>query len=38
MSAVIDWDSPLWGQPGHNVHVSAWAPDGRHDDDTGDEQ
>ena len=23
MRAPIDWDSPTWGQPGHNVHVSA---------------
>jgi hypothetical protein len=19
---MIDWDSPTWGQPGHNVHAS----------------
>ena len=21
---MIDWDSPEWGQKGHNVHVSAY--------------
>jgi len=21
---MIDWDSPQWGQEGHNVHVSAY--------------
>lgn len=34
----VDWDSPTWGQPGHNVHHAAWALDKRHDDETGDEQ
>jgi hypothetical protein len=33
----IDWDSPTWGQPGHNVHVADWAPDGTHDDVTDEE-
>ncbi len=35
---AIDWDSPTWGQPGHNVHESAWAPDRKHADETGDDQ
>lgn len=34
MSALVDWDSPRWGQPGHNVHEAAWAADGTHDDTT----
>lgn len=34
MSALIDWDSPLWGVAGHNVHISAWAPDPKHADET----
>ena len=34
---MVDWDSPTWGQPGHNVHVSAWAPDARHDDNAQDD-
>lgn len=33
---IVDWDSPTWGQVGHNVHESAWAPDGTHDDITDD--
>lgn len=20
---AIDWDSPTWGKPGHNVHIAA---------------
>jgi hypothetical protein len=20
---MIDWDSPNWGRPGHNVHLAA---------------
>lgn len=35
---TVDWDSAMWGQLGHNVHAAAWAPDGRHDDQTGDDQ
>lgn len=31
----IDWDSETWGG---GVHIAAWAPDGRHDDNTGDDQ
>lgn len=27
MTALVDWSSPTWGQPGHNVHVATWAPD-----------
>lgn len=23
MTALIDWDSPRWGQPGHNVHEAT---------------
>lgn len=38
MSALIDWDSPLWGVAGSNVHESAWAADSKHGDETGDEQ
>lgn len=35
---LIDWDDvEHWGQPGMNVHIAAWAADGRHDDET-DEQ
>lgn len=34
----VDWDSPLWGQPGHNRHEAAWCADGTHDDETGDDQ
>lgn len=34
MTPLIDWDSPSWGQLGSNVHESAWAADGRHDDVT----
>lgn len=33
----IDWSSTHWGEVGHNVHVAAWAPDGRHDDETSDQ-
>ena len=22
MRAPVDWGSPTWGQPGHNVHVA----------------
>lgn len=33
----VDWDSPTWGEPGHNVHIASWAPDGRHDDITEEE-
>lgn len=34
---MIDWDSPTWGQAGHNVHEASWAPDGRHDDNAEDD-
>ena len=37
MSALVDWDSATWGQVGSNVHESAWAPDGRHDDGVSDQ-
>lgn len=30
----LDWDDPEWGG---RVHVAAWAPDGRHDDDTAED-
>jgi hypothetical protein len=31
----IDWDDvDNWGQPGHNIHIATWAPDGTHDDIT----
>lgn len=39
-SAVIDWDSPTWGQPGHNVHKATsgnYGPDKGHDDVTEDQ-
>lgn len=36
MSALVDWDREQWGQPPHNVHESAWAADGTHDDETDD--
>jgi hypothetical protein len=29
----VQWDSPLWGKPGHNVHIAedgSFVPD-RHD-------
>jgi hypothetical protein len=30
MTRAVEWGSPNWGKPGHNVHVaengSAWAP------------
>lgn len=35
---AVDWDSPTWGEPGHNVHEAAWAPDQKHADETGDDQ
>lgn len=38
MNPPIDWDSPTWGELGTNVHEASWAADGRHDDETGDEQ
>lgn len=25
---LVDWASETWGQPGSNVHVGAWVPDG----------
>jgi hypothetical protein len=34
VSALVDWDSDQWGQPGSNVHEAAWAADGTHDDET----
>lgn len=24
---MIDWNSPTWGQPGHNTHESSTASD-----------
>ena len=36
MTPLVDWDSPTWGQPGHNVHESAWAADKKHADETDD--
>jgi hypothetical protein len=34
----IDWDDvDNWGQPGHNIHIATWAPDGTHDDITEEE-
>ena len=36
MTPPIDWDSDRWGQPGHNVHIAAWAADPKHDDETDD--
>lgn len=38
---VIDWDSPTWGQPGHNVHTATTddlGDHGRHTDDQDDAQ
>ncbi|MDR7253735.1 hypothetical protein J2X46_002725 [Nocardioides sp. BE266] len=37
MTAPIDWSSPLWGKPGHNVHEAAWAADRKHADETDEE-
>lgn len=33
----VEWDSPEWGKPGQNITVAAWAPDGKHDDETRDQ-
>lgn len=30
----LDWDDPEWGG---RVHIAAWAPDGRHDDNAQDD-
>lgn len=33
---VVDWDSPTWGQPGHNVHIATTddlGDHGHHSDD-----
>lgn len=41
MSApLVDWDSPTWGQPGHNVHhgtTDDLGDHGRHSDETEDD-
>lgn len=41
MNALIDWDSPTWGQPGHNVHHGTTDdlgnPDDKHADTTEDQ-
>lgn len=31
---TVDWDSPTWGKPGHNVHIAdnGSAVDDRHED------
>lgn len=38
--ALVQWDdNPLWGQPGHNVHIGTTddlGDHGRHSDETGD--
>lgn len=33
---MIDWDSPNWGKPGHNVHLAAngsWSSESEKKDD-----
>lgn len=35
----VDWSSPLWGKPGHNVHYAAdgsYVVNKKHEDDGGD--
>jgi hypothetical protein len=36
---AVDWDSPTWGRPGHNVHVASNGSDvpDRHDSTSGGE-
>jgi len=24
---AVDWSSPTWGKPGHNVHIASDCPD-----------
>lgn len=41
MTPLVDWDSPTWGRPGHNVHQATTddlGDHGRHSDETGDNQ
>lgn len=39
MTPLVDWDSPLWGVAGHNVHIGTTDDlgHGRHSETAGDQ-